>query len=92
MATTCSRALVGYPSEDEGKKRFFTVDLFLIYEERCILQAGGFNAVSVYIHWGLVEGKQGTLNWDYFRSLDLFYEVAKRVGIYVIARPGVSSP
>lgn len=46
--------------------------------------------MSIYIHWGLVEGKPGSLNWDYYRSLELFYEVAKKVGIYVIARPGVS--
>ena len=54
-------------------------------------QAGGFNAVSVYVHWGLIEGKQGELNFDYYRSLELFYEIAMREGILVLARPGVRS-
>ena len=54
------------------------------------LQAAGFNTVSIYIHWGLTEGKPGSLNWDHFRSVELFYQIAQREGIYVIARPGVS--
>jgi beta-galactosidase GanA len=53
-------------------------------------QAAGLNAVSFYIHWGLTEGKRGSLNWDYYRSLELFYQVAQRIGIYVVARPGAS--
>ncbi|KIJ53629.1 glycoside hydrolase family 35 protein [Sphaerobolus stellatus SS14] len=52
------------------------------------MKAAGFNGVSIYIHWGLVEGKPGTLDWNYFRSLETFYETAKRVGLYVVARPG----
>lgn len=53
-------------------------------------QAAGFNAVSVYHHWGLSEGKAGTLDFDFYRSHTALYEVAKEVGLLVIARPGVS--
>ena len=54
------------------------------------IQAAGFNAVSVYHHWGLSEGKSGSLNFDFYRSHTELYEVAKDVGLLVIARPGVS--
>ncbi|KIP05238.1 glycoside hydrolase family 35 protein [Phlebiopsis gigantea 11061_1 CR5-6] len=52
------------------------------------LRAAGFNAISVYHHWGLSEGKQGSLDFDYYRSHTDLYEVAKEVGLLVIARPG----
>lgn len=54
------------------------------------LQAAGFNAISVYHHWGLSEGKQGSLDFDYYRSHTDLYETAKEVGLLVISRPGVS--
>ena len=54
------------------------------------IQAAGFNAVSVYHHWGLSEGKAGSLDFNYHRSHTELYEVAKEVGLLVIARPGVS--
>lgn len=44
----------------------------------------------MYHHWGLSEGKQGNLNFDYYRSHTDVYELAKEVGLLVIARPGVS--
>ncbi|TDL26310.1 hypothetical protein BD410DRAFT_578022 [Rickenella mellea] len=52
------------------------------------MKAAGFNAASVYFNWALVEGTPGSLDWNYFRSLTDFYEVAKRVGIFIICRPG----
>ncbi|KAG9118771.1 hypothetical protein FRC07_006543, partial [Ceratobasidium sp. 392] len=50
--------------------------------------AGGFNAVSIYLHWGITEGKQGVLNFEGHRSVTKFLDVAKSVGILVIVRPG----
>ncbi|KAH8115249.1 hypothetical protein DFH11DRAFT_1726116 [Phellopilus nigrolimitatus] len=44
--------------------------------------------ISVYHHWGVSEGKQGNLDFDYYRSQTDVYEVAKEVGLLVIARPG----
>ncbi|KAJ1308106.1 hypothetical protein OPQ81_002169 [Rhizoctonia solani] len=54
----------------------------------CLQKAGGFNTVSIYTHWGLSEGKRGVLNFDGYRSLTKFLDVAKSVGILVILRPG----
>ncbi|QRV78064.1 glycoside hydrolase family 35 protein [Ceratobasidium sp. AG-Ba] len=52
------------------------------------MKAGGFNAVSIYLHWGIAEGKQGKLNFEGHRSVTTFLDVAKSVGILVIVRPG----
>ncbi|KDQ55125.1 glycoside hydrolase family 35 protein [Jaapia argillacea MUCL 33604] len=52
------------------------------------MKAAGWNAVSVYHHWGLTEGRQGSLDYQYYRSHVDVYEVAKEVGLLVIARPG----
>ncbi|KAG9118469.1 hypothetical protein FRC07_007010 [Ceratobasidium sp. 392] len=52
------------------------------------MKAGGFNAVSIYFHWGITEGKQGVLNFEGHRSVTRFLDVAKSVGILVIVRPG----
>ncbi|KAG9099011.1 hypothetical protein FS749_002359 [Ceratobasidium sp. UAMH 11750] len=52
------------------------------------MKAGGFNTVAIYTHWGLTEGKQGKLNFEGFRSITKFLDIAKSVGILVIFRPG----
>ncbi|KAK7691720.1 hypothetical protein QCA50_005120 [Cerrena zonata] len=52
------------------------------------LKAAGFNAVSVYHHWAISEGKQGQLDFEYHRSQTDLYDVASEVGLFVIARPG----
>lgn len=54
------------------------------------LKAAGFNAVSTYFFWGLVEAKKGTLRWDSndFTNPQKFFQAAKDAGLYVIARPG----
>ncbi|CAE6542312.1 unnamed protein product [Rhizoctonia solani] len=52
------------------------------------MKAGGYNAVSIYLHWGITEGKRGTLNFEGHRSATKFLDVAKEVGILVIVRPG----
>ncbi|KAI5779605.1 glycoside hydrolase superfamily [Geopyxis carbonaria] len=52
------------------------------------IRALGFNCVSFYMHWGLVEYKQGEFDFDGIRSYDQFFAAAKEAGIYLIARPG----
>ncbi|CAE6480060.1 unnamed protein product [Rhizoctonia solani] len=52
------------------------------------IKAGGFNTVSIYLHWGITEGKRGTLNFEGHRSVTTFLDVAKDVGVLVIVRPG----
>ncbi|KAG8737249.1 hypothetical protein FRC10_008399 [Ceratobasidium sp. 414] len=59
-----------------------------ILEKMKTIKAGGFNAVSIYLHWGITEGKRGTLNFEGHRSVTTFLDIAKEVGILVILRPG----
>lgn len=55
-----------------------------------LIQASGQNSVSIYVHWGTTEGKKGIRDWTQWRDVDAFLNIAKQVGIYVVARPGVS--
>ncbi|KAK6353296.1 hypothetical protein TWF696_005268 [Orbilia brochopaga] len=52
------------------------------------LKAAGFNAVSIYFHWGAVEYERGVFRWNKIFDLQPFLDAAKKAGLYVIARPG----
>ncbi|KAI1632573.1 glycoside hydrolase superfamily [Biscogniauxia mediterranea] len=52
------------------------------------IKALGFNAVSFYTYWGLVEGTQGKVRFDGVFALEEFFRAAAEAGIYLIARPG----
>ncbi|KAI0385148.1 glycoside hydrolase family 35 protein [Hypomontagnella monticulosa] len=52
------------------------------------IKALGFNAVSFYTYWGLVEGTPGKVRFDGIFALDEFFKAAAEAGIYLIARPG----
>lgn len=47
----------------------------------------GFNGVSFYVAWTLVEGHQGEVNLDGIFDLRPFFDAAAEAGIYLIARP-----
>jgi len=52
------------------------------------IKASGYNCVSIYINWHLIEAKQGSFRADGLFALEPFFEAAKKVGIYVLPRPG----
>ncbi|KAG9234622.1 glycoside hydrolase family 35 protein [Amylocarpus encephaloides] len=52
------------------------------------IKALGFNCVSFYVDWALLEGKPGTYAADGIFALEPFFDAAKQAGIYLIARPG----
>ncbi|TVY57797.1 putative beta-galactosidase A [Lachnellula cervina] len=52
------------------------------------VKALGFNAVSFYVHWALLEGKPGEYSAEGVFSFEPFFDAAKQAGIYLIARPG----
>ncbi|CAE6427460.1 unnamed protein product [Rhizoctonia solani] len=52
------------------------------------MKPAGFDAVSIYFYWRLSESKRGNLNFEEYRSVTRFLEIAKDVGILVIVRPG----
>ncbi|KAF9230278.1 glycoside hydrolase family 35 protein, partial [Melanogaster broomeanus] len=48
----------------------------------------GFNTVSFYVFWGIVEPKRGEISFAGFRDLQPWFDAAKQAGIYLMARPG----
>lgn len=52
------------------------------------MRAGGFNAVSVYFHWGYHSPAPGTYDFTGVRDVDRLLDIAADLGMYVIARPG----
>ena len=52
------------------------------------MKALGFNCVSFYLDWALLEGKSGDFSAEGVFALEPFYEAATAAGIYLIARPG----
>jgi beta-galactosidase GanA len=48
----------------------------------------GYNCVSFYVDWALLEGQPGVYRADGVFDLQPFYDAASEVGIYLIARPG----
>jgi beta-galactosidase GanA len=52
------------------------------------VKALGFNAVSFYVHWALLEGEPGTYLANGVLAFEPFFEAAKKAGIFLIARPG----
>lgn len=52
------------------------------------IKALGFNTVSFYVDWALLEGKPGSFSAEGIFDLNPFFDAAKEAGIYLIARPG----
>ncbi|CAI7608584.1 unnamed protein product [Penicillium glandicola] len=52
------------------------------------VKALGFNCVSFYIDWALLEGKPGHYTAEGVFALEPFFDAAKEAGIYLLARPG----
>lgn len=52
------------------------------------VKALGFNCVSFYVDWALVEGKSGDYSAEGIFALEPFFDAATEAGIYLLARPG----
>ena len=52
------------------------------------IKALGFNCVSFYVDWALLEGKPGNYTAEGIFAWEPFFEAATQAGIYLIARPG----
>jgi beta-galactosidase len=52
------------------------------------MKAGGFNAVEIYFDWGYHSPRRGVYDFSGIRDVDRLLDMARDVGIYVIARPG----
>ncbi|KNG51415.1 glycoside hydrolase family 35 protein [Stemphylium lycopersici] len=52
------------------------------------IKALGYNGVSFYVDWALLEGKPGVYREEGVFDLQPFFDAAQEAGIYLIARPG----
>ncbi|MFI9009923.1 beta-galactosidase [Actinosynnema sp. NPDC053489] len=52
------------------------------------MKSAGFNATSIYFHWGFHSPKRGEYDFTGLRDVDRLLDIAEEVGIYVLARPG----
>ncbi|KAF2089080.1 glycoside hydrolase family 35 protein [Saccharata proteae CBS 121410] len=52
------------------------------------VKALGFNGVSFYTDWALLEGKPGNFSAEGVFAFEPFFDAAKEAGIYLLARPG----
>lgn len=59
------------------------------WEDRLLkLKAAGFNTVETYVSWNLHEQKPGVFDFSGILDIVHFIELAKKVGLYAIVRPG----
>lgn len=71
-----------------GAMHYFRV-LPYYWEDRLTkLKAAGLNTVETYVAWNVHEPKEGEFCFDGRYDLVKFVEIAKKVGLYVIIRPG----
>ena len=61
-------------------------DLYLDIFQK--IKALGFNGVSFYVDWALLEGKPGEYRAEGVFDLQPFFDAASEAGIYLLARPG----
>ncbi|KAH8928259.1 glycoside hydrolase family 35 protein [Atractiella rhizophila] len=52
------------------------------------MKALGFNGVSIYTHWGMIEPRRGELDFEGINDLQLFFDMAMEAGLWVTVRPG----
>ncbi|KAG9025922.1 hypothetical protein FRB95_009626 [Tulasnella sp. JGI-2019a] len=52
------------------------------------IKALGMNAISVYVHWGLVNPAPGQFDFDHYRALEPLFKMAMQVGLWIVLRPG----
>jgi beta-galactosidase GanA len=56
------------------------------------IKALGFNTVSFYVDWALLEGNPGHYTAEGVFAWPPFFDAASEAGIYLIARPGPVRP
>ncbi|WYZ36897.1 hypothetical protein EsH8_II_000403 [Colletotrichum jinshuiense] len=52
------------------------------------IKAAGYNSVSFYVNWGLLEAKPGEVRAEGIFALEPLFEAAEKAGLYLFARPG----
>jgi len=82
-----------YLNEEKFIVKSGTIHYFRIipeyWEDRLLkLKACGLNTVETYVPWNLVEPQEGIFDFSGRNNLGEFLDLANKLGIYVILRPG----
>ncbi|XP_071844090.1 beta-galactosidase-1-like protein 2 isoform X1 [Apostichopus japonicus] len=96
LATTASMETKGTDFYLDGKKlRILSGSMHYFrvvpeyWEDRLLkMKAGGLNTVTTYVPWNAHEPSRGTYHFKANLDIVEFLNVAKRVGLHVILRPG----
>jgi hypothetical protein len=67
-------------------RRLPVLDLYIDIFQK--VKSLGYNMVSFYVDWALLEGKPGVYREEGVFDLQPFYDAAQAAGIYLLARPG----
>ncbi|EJU05035.1 glycoside hydrolase family 35 protein [Dacryopinax primogenitus] len=51
-------------------------------------KAAGMNTISIYVHWGLTNPSNGTVDFTGVRALAPLFDAALASGLWVVVRPG----
>lgn len=51
-------------------------------------KAAGLNVLSIYVHWHLLNPRQGVIDMTGINDLQPLFDAAKDAGLWIIARPG----
>lgn len=74
-----------YHAEIEGgrfqRRLFLPLPLYIIATDLT-------RQVSCYVHWGATNPSPGRVEWEGYRDLELFFQMAQEVGLWVTARHG----
>lgn len=49
------------------------------------IKAAGYNSISFYVNWGLLEAKPGEVRAEGIFALEPLFEAAQKAGLYLFA-------
>lgn len=72
-----------------GAIHYFRLPSQQLWRDRLYkLKAAGYNTVDIYFNWGYHSLSQGVYDFSGIRDVSALLEMAKALGLWVIARPG----
>ena len=71
-----------------GAMHYFRIPREYWYDRLLKLKECGFNTVETYTCWNLHEPEEGVFDFSGMLDLEAYIEIAQKLGLYVILRPG----
>lgn len=72
-----------------GAIHYFRLPSQALWKDRLFkLKAAGYNTVDIYFNWGFHSQEEGQYDFSGIRDIRKLLEIARELGLWVIARPG----